>query len=54
MKAAPVGWIAERPESTWGSLPAVIGRNSIALAVLLVCAAALAGCMTTKKTILEK
>jgi hypothetical protein len=32
----------------------MIARRSIALAVLIACAAALAGCMTTKKTILER
>jgi len=32
----------------------MITRRSIALAVLVACAAALAGCMTTKKTILER
>jgi hypothetical protein len=32
----------------------MITRRSIALAALVVCAAALAGCMTTKKTVLEK
>jgi hypothetical protein len=32
----------------------MIRRKSIALAALVVCAAALAGCMTTKKTILEQ
>ena len=32
----------------------MITRRSIALSALVVCAAALAGCMTTKKTVLEK
>lgn len=32
----------------------MINRRSIALAVLLACAAALPGCMTTKKTIVER
>jgi len=32
----------------------MITRRSIALTALVVCAAALAGCMTTKKTVLEK
>ncbi len=32
----------------------MIARRSVALAVLVACAAALAGCMTTKKTILKR
>jgi hypothetical protein len=32
----------------------MIGRATIAFALLVACAAALAGCMTTKKTILER
>jgi hypothetical protein len=38
----------------WGSLPAMITRRSTALAALVVCAAALAGCITTKKTVFEQ
>ncbi len=44
---------AGRPKSAWGSLPAMIRRRSIALAALAACAAVLAGCMTTKKTIID-
>ena len=43
-----------RLKSAWGSLPAMITRRSIALGTLVACAAVLAGCMTTKKTVLEK
>ena len=46
--------MAGRPKSAWGSLPAMIRRRSIALAALVACTAALAGCMTTKKTIIDK
>ncbi len=46
--------MAGRPKSAWGSLPAMIHRRAIALAALVACTAALAGCMTTKKTIIDK
>jgi hypothetical protein len=45
---------AKRRESAWGSLPAMISPKSIAVTVLVACAAALAGCMTTKETILKQ
>lgn len=47
------GALARRPKSAWGSLPAMILRRSIALAALVTCTAALAGCMTTTKTIID-